>query len=140
VWIYDTAGDAKTLDPTRYYRLLAWKAYAIGATGIGIWSFTDDGDAISSYNEYSALRPPYTPLYFGDTVTSSVQWEALREGMADYRLIKAVERLGTSAARSLLSEVRTLGSQPVLPLPWDAATVREPDRLRARMLALLQAG
>ncbi len=81
---YSCSGPAHLLDPYSYYRLQAWQCWKVGATGSYFWAFGDTSGA-SSWCEYYAKRPGYTPLYIGPkSVTAGKQMEAVRESVEDY--------------------------------------------------------
>jgi hypothetical protein len=85
--LYSCSGPARLLDPYSYYRLQAWHAWQIGATGSFFWAFGDNSGT-SSWNEYYASRGPYTPLFLDDTsVTPGKQMEAIRESVEDYETL-----------------------------------------------------
>ena len=93
---YSCSGPAKLLDPYSYYRLQAWHAWHIGATGSFFWAFGDNSGA-SSWNEYLAKSGPYTPLFLdATTVVAGKQMEAIRESVEDFEYLvmlrKAVDR------------------------------------------------
>jgi len=84
LWFYKCSGPVRLFEPQQYYRTQAWLAFAAGAKGHGFWSFTDAGNAISSWNEYSISRQSFTPAFIDDeSVNSSLHWEAVRDGMQD---------------------------------------------------------
>lgn len=94
--LYSCSGPARLLDPYSYYRLQAWHAWQIGATGSFFWAFGDTGGS-PSWNEYLSKHGPYTPLFIDDAdVTPGKQMEAIRESVEDYETLvmlrAAVER------------------------------------------------
>lgn len=96
--LYSCSGPARLLDPYSYYRLQAWHAWQIGATGSFFWAFGDNSGT-SSWNEYYASRGPYTPLFLDDTtVVAGKQMEAIRESVQDYETL-AMLRKAVAAAR-----------------------------------------
>ena len=87
VEIYGADGPASKLDPYSYYRLIAWRAFDIGAIAVGFWSFTDTGSG-DSWREYLAPRMVYSPLFIGGgSVTPGKHLYAIREGVQDYEYL-----------------------------------------------------
>lgn len=144
LWTYDTRAGGKALDPTAYYRFAAWRAFSEGVAGTAMWSMSDNGRASSSWNEYSATQPNYSPIYLGRGVLDSVHWQALTEGMEDselFRQLREATRSGElkSQADQLLAEVEALGKVPQGRYDWPKA--QDPaaaDALRLRAIALLE--
>lgn len=150
--LYSCSGPARLLDPYAYYRLQAWHAWSIGATGSFFWAFGDNGKA-SSWNEYASAGGPYTPLFLDDSsVTGAKQMEAIRESAQDYEyfvmLSEAVQRARdderTSSAcqdaQRLLDQAvgDVLTAQGVTDLHWHAPKNRErADRIRVELLQSL---
>jgi hypothetical protein len=87
LWFYSAAPYAKLLDPYSYYRMQEWFCWKYNAKGSCFWSFIDSSGS-SSWNEYLARGPGYTPLFLDDdSVTSSKHMEAIREGVEDYEYL-----------------------------------------------------
>ena len=85
LWFYQVNNVVRLIDPQEYYRYQPWQAFAIGATGEGYWSFGDTAGAPSSWNEYDNGISGYTPIFIDhNTVTNSIHWDAVREGIEDY--------------------------------------------------------
>ena len=92
LWVYGVSGE-KTVSPMQGYRLMAWRAYRGGATGIGFWAYADTGREGTAWNDIDGTRPDYSVIYEGNnTIISSKRWEAWREGCEDYALLRLVER------------------------------------------------
>lgn len=92
LFFYLSACPVKLFDPTYYYRLHPWYIYCEGGSGMGYWSINDLGGTPSSWNEYVATRDSYSPLYIsGTSATTSVHFEALREGIEDNELFHEVD-------------------------------------------------
>lgn len=88
LWFYLCDGPTRNFDPSSYYRLMAWKAFQQGATGIGFWSFGDLGGSTSSWNEYIQAGKSYAPAFLGERdVTNSIHYEAIQEGVQDYEYL-----------------------------------------------------
>ena len=125
-WVYNVPGSpAKAASPWQEYRLLAWKAWAAGAKGIGFWSYSDTSGT-TAWDDFDGRRPDYAVVYEGaDGPISSRRWEAFREGVEDFQLLEAVQQgdLPSSAtmAGSLKSQVqRFLNRSEVSLLVLDA--------------------
>ncbi len=89
---YSCSGPARLLDPYRYYRLQAWDCWRFGGEGTYFWAFADASGG-SSWNEYTAKRPPYTLSFIDkDSVVAGKQMEACREGIEDYEYFAMLER------------------------------------------------
>lgn len=149
LWFYRTAGPTKTFDPYRYYRLTAWDCFRHGATGMGFWSFGDTGGSVSSWNEYTAVGTPYSPVFLSpDSVTNGVHWDAAREGVEDYEYLamlrdacgKTQDPALRAQAEKLLGDgvnsvVGTFKAQP----EWSEDVDRsQADNYRIRVLKLLE--
>ena len=152
LWMYQTTGPARLLDPTTYYRLAGWYAFRVNAVGSAFWAFGDAGGAETSWNDYaSRTNLAYAPAFIGrQGVTDSVHWQAVREGVEDYEYLAMLrdaaarapdaERSGEALTliREAVSEVPTLYTG-WFGFDWgrDSAHVR-PDEYRLRMLTLLE--
>ena len=69
--------------------MLAWNAWNIGASGIGFWSYSDTQGS-SAWDDFDGVRPDWAVVYEGDgKPITSRRWEAFREGVEDYKLLKA---------------------------------------------------
>lgn len=150
--LYSCSGPARLLDPYSYYRLQAWHAWQIGATGSFFWSFSDNS-GVSSWNEYLAARGPYTPLFLDDnSVTAGKQMEAIRESVQDYEtlvmlgkaLAKAKRNGRNDAAVKRAEQLLESGPARVLAdasddrLRWHAAKDRTvADTVRVELLSVL---
>lgn len=91
-WVYDIpASPAKQASPFKDYRLLAWEAWDIGASGIGFWSYSDTRTS-SAWDDFDGSLPDWAVVYerANDKPVSSRRWEAFREGVEDYKLLKTV--------------------------------------------------
>lgn len=111
VWIYNTSGNATSLSPYRYYRLMAWQAFINGYKGIGFWNYSNAKNS-KSFSAYSDTTLPslntYSVVYngLGKEIISSRRWEAFRLGIEDYSLLQAYsKKFGLEKAKALASEV-----------------------------------
>ena len=92
-WFYDNPTyPAKKTEPY-FYRSLALKAWALGASGTGFWSYSDTSNT-SAWDDFDGNRGDWAVVYEGkENIISSRRWEAVAQGMNDYRFLCASERL-----------------------------------------------
>ncbi|MBM3499654.1 MAG: hypothetical protein FJX74_13420 [Armatimonadetes bacterium] len=150
LWFYQCSGPAKTHDPYYYHRLQHWYAFKYGAVGSGFWAYGDASGAGTSWNELRVGRASFTPVYLDeDSVTDGKHFEAVREGLEDYELLRMLrdhaEKLAADGkaqradqARSLLDEVIDEvcgeGYEPGK-IPWNVRKDRtRADAARVRIL------
>jgi hypothetical protein len=150
LWLYQTSGPSRSLDPTTYYRLAGWYAFRLNTVGIGFWAFGDTGGTETSWNEYasSMTRVGFAPAFLGrQDATDSVHWQAVREGIEDYEYL-AMLRDAAAAARDggMKRDALALLGEASSEVPgaytgkfdWDAnARHRQPDEYRLRIMARL---
>ncbi|NVN93109.1 MAG: DUF4091 domain-containing protein [Desulfuromonadales bacterium] len=104
-WIYDTAGMSRSLSPYSYYRMMSWKAFVRGYTGIGFWAYADTGSDVTAWKE---LDRDFAVIYEGkdNGIVSSRRWEAWRMGIEDYELLTMYAKLrGRQEATELAKDV-----------------------------------
>jgi hypothetical protein len=88
IWTYGANGGKKA-DPVSSYRLQAWRAFKYGVTGIGFWAYADTGPTGTAWNDLDGARPDFAVIYEGkNQIISSKRWEAWREGVEDYELLR----------------------------------------------------
>jgi len=119
-WFYEAAGPAQDLLPLGHYRTRPWLAWYFGATGSGFWVYKD-------LDMWWPLEDtPYGAVYQSDDeVVSSRRWEAVRDGVEDWRALyvlrEEIEKARASgrtaeadAAQALSDEAveAIIGSQP----------------------------
>ncbi len=144
LWLYDTVPDPKELDPTDYYRLFAWRAFANQAKGIVYWSFTDVGPNQDAWAEDASIRHSYSPLYLGSHLATSLHWEAIRDGLWDVQLFKTLATRSRHTtlendANAILAEVNDLANGRSGASPWqDETDSQKAEALRVRATALLE--
>ncbi|MBW1923276.1 MAG: hypothetical protein JRJ35_07355 [Deltaproteobacteria bacterium] len=95
-WVYvGIPRPAKSASPWYYYRLMAWRAWEAGASGVGFWSYSDTSGT-SAWDDLDGRRPDYAVVYEGrdssETPISSRRWEAFREGVEDFQLLETVAK------------------------------------------------
>lgn len=108
LWLYETKGPVRAMDPVSYHRLASWVAFRERAQGIQFWSFAEAGGG-SSWNEYESSKGAgFAPEYLDRSgVTDSKHMTAIEEGLYDH------ERLSLLADRVAQLEARGGGS-PVI--------------------------
>ena len=80
--------NIKNINLIYEYRAAALHALRNGATGIGYWVFK-----AGSENQWSRIKFEYSLVYPGKTKNvTSRRWEAVREGVEDYRIVIALKR------------------------------------------------
>jgi len=124
-WIYgNPKSPAKLGSPLHDYRFLAWWAWQYRASGVGFWSYSDTNGS-SAWDDLDSRRPDWAVVYESDTgVVSSRRWEAFREGLEDYVLLSALDRVE-------VQEILRAGGEQNLDR-WDSAAV---ERVRRTLLS-----
>lgn len=92
LWFYVCSGPVRLSDPVAYYRLPSWFAFRHQGSGLGFWAFGDTGGG-SSWNEYCTGKTSFSPVFIGaKEITTSIHWEALREGKLDFSYFHMLEK------------------------------------------------
>lgn len=88
-WVYyNPKSPPKSASPITDYRLTSWKAWRVGAKGVGFWSF-DDTRGSSAWDDFDGTRPDWAVVYEGENgIISSLRWEAFKQGIEDYQLLE----------------------------------------------------
>jgi len=119
-WFYEAPGPGKELLPLGHYRTRPWLAWYFGATGSGFWVYKDlDMWWPLDSEGYGAVYQSD-----GDVITSR-RWEAVRDGVEDWRVLyvlreeiekaRASGRTGAADAAQALSDEAVeaiIGTQP----------------------------
>lgn len=96
--VYAFGGPARRLDPYAYYRLIPWRAFLMGASGVTFWSFADTGGS-SSDNEFAVNEVDYSPLFIGhDVVRPGKHMEAAAEGIQDAYYLELLKQVASTYA------------------------------------------
>lgn len=109
--LYDTRGQAKGLSPYGYYRLQAWRAYAEGLAGIGVWSLWESDGADhpgTGWSLFGGGERDYGVIYAGrdGCPMPSLRLLAWRKGLEDAALLKRCETaIGRERLRLLAQRV-----------------------------------
>lgn len=154
LWLYESKGSVRTLDPYVYYRLQAWVAFKAGAQGSQFWSFADAGGGSSWDERHSKNGRGFAPEYLDEhDVTDSKEMFAIVEGAEDYTqlamLRAAAEDLETNPrlaaeAHALLANgvdevLELLERDPERQMLWSTNKDREvADRVLLHVQALLE--
>ena len=150
LWMYQTTGPARLLDPTTYYRLAGWYAFRVNAAGSAFWAFGDAGGAETSWNDYAATANlAYAPAFIGrQGATDSVHWQAVREGVEDYEYLAMLrDAAAQSSDAAWNAQALALIHEAVAEVPrlytgwfdWGRDPIHaRPDEYRLRMLTLLE--
>lgn len=124
-WIYDIMDDSKMTDPDLRYRAMAWNAYRANATGIGFWNYADVFGA-SVWNDSDGPKSDYHAVYDRPGgVLPSMRWEAFKQGIEEYLLIKMHEKMFGRAAT-----LKVIGTARI-------SSAKQMDDLRIRLLERL---
>lgn len=98
-WIFhNTIAPTKSADPLNSYLLIGWRAFQLGASGGGFWSYSDTsyssawddfdsrpgGDWSTSYSDWAVV---YESVDGSGGPVTSRRWEAYRQGLQDYGLM-----------------------------------------------------
>jgi hypothetical protein len=133
IWTYHNASPARSLSPYSFYRLMSWQAFVNDVTGIGFWSYADEGknktlNLIS--DNLSDPKSSYSVIYDGPdkSIISTRRWEAFSLGMQDYALLKLyAKKFGIQKAKDIAN---TVLSNPT--------NINKADAARNEMLKNLQ--
>jgi outer membrane protein assembly factor BamB len=111
LWSYDcgyvyarpTGANVKNINVAGQFRTAALFIFRHGATGMGYWSYNISEDP------WGRIKDEYALVYPGRTKpVTSRRWEAVREGIEDYRILTALrERLSAKDGAPLNAEIRT---------------------------------
>ena len=96
-WIYSNGESPAKARLPFDYRIMAWRAHRLGATGIGFWSYSDTYGS-SAWEDLDGTRPDWAVVYEGTPIVSSRRWEAFREGVEDLRMLVAAREQGVETS------------------------------------------
>ena len=117
LWSYGWSTSYKytTADMRHYFGRYLWKT---GLTGASIWCY-NHGKFRDRFNRtYTQADGTFTPeqyhlfsyvWYEGDEIIPTTLWEAIREGVDDYRYLRTLKQFATAAATSEGGELREAG-------------------------------
>jgi hypothetical protein len=111
IWTYTNGAPARSLSPYKFYRLMAWRAFSKGYTGIGFWNYADDGKGkrLNLINDsYHSHSRHFSVIYDGPdkTIISTRRWEAFSLGIEDYQILHWYEdKFGIKNAKKMAQKV-----------------------------------
>jgi len=123
-WVYDVPKSPAKSVPPSYYRIIAWRAWHVGASGIGFWSYSATRGS-SAWDDLDGTQPDWAVVYEGERPISSRRWEAFREGIEDFRLLQHVVSPGSPLEERVHSALQMNISESNI------------EELRARLLGVL---
>ncbi len=150
--LYRCEGLVPHDDPTRYFRLLPWRGWALRIQGISFWSLGTLGGSASSFEAYGktgygARSVWFSPLFIDrDRVYDSLHWQAVREGILDYEYLHQLEKALPGLPEDLKTKAKELLSLKFLD-QWTPEqgeswlNTQQPGELdlhREKVLALLE--
>lgn len=113
-WIYENPqSPAKTTTPA-FYRALGIKAWSLGSSGVGFWSYSDTGLS-SAWDDFDGKQPDWAVVYEDPkTITSSRRWEAFTKGLDDYRTLCQLEKNNSNTVFELKQQINSNLNNPGL--------------------------
>jgi len=85
-WIFENPRSPAKSAGADFYRALGIKAWALGASGIGVWSYSDTGRS-SAWDDFDGNRPDWSMVYEGRfEPVASRRWESYAAGLEDWLL------------------------------------------------------
>ncbi|KAA3657721.1 MAG: DUF4091 domain-containing protein, partial [Calditrichaeota bacterium] len=94
--------NIKNINLLYEFRMAALTAFRYGASGIGYWCYNAGRE-----NPWSRIRLEYNLVYPGRTKpVTSRRWEAVREGIEDYRILAALRETLAAGGERLSKDVR----------------------------------
>lgn len=84
-WHYEAPDDQRNLNPLGFYRMKPWVAFGLGMNGGG-WYIYNGGENAWFFDPN---HDEYGTAYFAESGTvSTKRWEAARQGIEDYELLR----------------------------------------------------
>ncbi len=104
-WLYENPqSPAKSTLPA-FYRALGIKAWSLGASGVGFWSYSDTGKS-SAWDDFDGKQPDWAVVYEDPkTIISSRRWEAFAQGLGDYRMLCQLEQNNSGVLFDLRQQI-----------------------------------
>lgn len=104
-WLYENPqSPAKSTLPA-FYRALGIKAWSLGASGVGFWSYSDTGKS-SAWDDFDGKQPDWAVVYEDPkTIISSRRWEAFTKGLGDYRMLCQLEQSNSGVLFDLRPQI-----------------------------------
>ncbi|NOY79793.1 MAG: DUF4091 domain-containing protein [Kiritimatiellaeota bacterium] len=137
VWTYTCRTRMKAQSPYEYHRLKPWQAAALRLDGVCYWAYNSwRGDP---WNDFDGPIADCGVIYPGvDRPISSRRWEATREGVEDWQLLRLLKRL---AGRADATDGQTAAARIETAVRSVLAAPNEPDRAeneRRKLIRLAQ--
>jgi len=128
VYLYSCIGPSRTFDPLSYYRLAAWRVFALGGKGMFYWAFGCGAGIGDSWRAYAQTGTEYSPYFVSaDAAMPAKQSEAIRESIADFEYLSLfAERCGAEKAAKAVRHV--LDNYPTGDPDWDNPAFTEEKR------------
>ncbi len=133
VWIYSCESNM-TESLYGYYRLHAWKAYAYGLDGMGMWEYIDGPGGL--YGAASWKKAATGPLVYRsfDIPIPSIRYECLREGINDIRYLSKLETLVILAKERGINNVLVQNAETLLAEEPENVIEQTDDETRAESI------
>lgn len=109
-WVFQVPiSPAKSVPPV-CYRRIGPEAFRLGATGVGVWAFSDTGGS-SAWDDLDGYRPDWAMVYEapGGIVTGR-RWEAFQAGIRDLWALQRCQAAGTTAGEATQVACRELAA------------------------------
>lgn len=98
LWVYDNPEEPAKSTAPHCYRALGRRAFEMGATGMGFWSFSST-NGTSAWTDFDGWQPDWAVVFEdGDPFVSGRRWEAFRQGIGDYAALNYCARLQSGNA------------------------------------------
>ena len=131
VYTYTCSTFMKALSPYTYHRLKPWQAASLGLEGVFYWAYNSwRGDPWDDFDGPIADCGVIYPAAHGRPITSR-RWEASREGIEDWQIIRLVQELvkeGSDASKLIDEAIERVLAEPA-----------EIERAQAARLKLMDA-
>jgi len=103
VYTYTCSTFMKALSPYTYHRLKPWSAAALGLDGVFYWAYNSwRGEP---WNDFDGEIADCGAIYPGaGAPITSRRWEASREGLEDWQIMRLLEQLSPEEGAALVSE------------------------------------
>ena len=134
VYTYTCSTFMKALSPYGYHRLKPWQAAALGLDGVFYWAYNSwRGDP---WNDFDGPIADCGVIYPGaDRPIDSRRWEASREGIEDWQIIRLVQHLAKEAGPAANSVPQTI-DQAIHEVVTKPENVDRADVWRQRLIRL----
>ena len=133
VYCYTCSTFMKARSPYSYHRLKPWQAASLGLDGTFYWAYNSwRGDP---WNDFDGPIADCGVVYPGaDGPITSRRWEASREGIEDWQIIRLLERLG-GQADDRGEAIRKIIDRAIEQVRVEPTEVGRADRYRLELIA-----